>query len=108
MKAWIIDKICDLNSESTPLKLVELPKPIRYQARRAGRGCMDSACVTTPPPAPSANGGGRIIEHSNNPAYRQAGSFEIRSEILENRYCSHVFNYVFGISIDEGYPVEAL
>jgi propanol-preferring alcohol dehydrogenase len=27
MKAWIIEKICDLNTESNPLKLVELPKP---------------------------------------------------------------------------------
>jgi len=27
MKAWIIDKICDLTSESHPLKQIELPKP---------------------------------------------------------------------------------
>lgn len=28
MKAWIIDQICDLKTESHPLKLVELPKPV--------------------------------------------------------------------------------
>jgi len=27
MKAWIIDKICDLSTENNPLKQVELPKP---------------------------------------------------------------------------------
>ena len=27
MKAWIIDRICDLTAESRPLRLVELPKP---------------------------------------------------------------------------------
>jgi alcohol dehydrogenase, propanol-preferring len=27
MKAWIIDRVCDLNNESQPLKQVELPKP---------------------------------------------------------------------------------
>jgi propanol-preferring alcohol dehydrogenase len=27
MKAWIIEKICDLKTENNPLKLVELPKP---------------------------------------------------------------------------------
>src|SRR5512141_190387 len=27
MKAWIIEKICDLTSESHPLKLAELPEP---------------------------------------------------------------------------------
>ncbi len=27
MKAWIIEKICDLNTDSNPLKLVELSKP---------------------------------------------------------------------------------
>jgi propanol-preferring alcohol dehydrogenase len=27
MKAWIIDRICDLNSEKNPLKMVEFPRP---------------------------------------------------------------------------------
>ena len=28
MKAWVIDKISDLNKEQEPLKQVELPKPV--------------------------------------------------------------------------------
>jgi len=28
MKAWVIDKICDLNKDVNPLKHVELPKPV--------------------------------------------------------------------------------
>ncbi|WP_320112638.1 zinc-dependent alcohol dehydrogenase family protein [Draconibacterium orientale] len=31
MKAWIIDKISDLKTETAPLKLVELPKPVPKQ-----------------------------------------------------------------------------
>jgi alcohol dehydrogenase, propanol-preferring len=27
MKAWVIDKICDLHKETSPLKLMEIPKP---------------------------------------------------------------------------------
>lgn len=28
MKAWIIDRVCDLKTETEPLKLTELPKPV--------------------------------------------------------------------------------
>ncbi|WP_163717358.1 zinc-dependent alcohol dehydrogenase family protein [Mangrovibacterium lignilyticum] len=58
MKAWIIDKICDLNHENQPLKQVELPKPIPAKGDLLVRISTCGICHTeideiegrTPPP----------------------------------------------------------
>ena len=58
MKAWVIDKICDLNKESKPLKLVKLPKPVPQEGELLIRVSACGVCHTeideiegrTPPP----------------------------------------------------------
>jgi len=58
MKAWIIDRICDLKTESHPLKLVELPKPVLQQGELLIKVSACGVCHTeideiegrTPPP----------------------------------------------------------
>jgi propanol-preferring alcohol dehydrogenase len=58
MKAWIINRICDLNTESHPLKLVDLPKPEPKDGELLIKVSVCSVCHTeldeiegrTPPP----------------------------------------------------------
>lgn len=58
MKAWIIDKISDLNKENAPLKLVELPTPVPQDGEILIRVNVCGVCHTeideiegrTPPP----------------------------------------------------------
>jgi len=58
MKAWIIDQICDLKTESHPLKLVELPKPVPQEGELLIKVSACGVCHTeideiegrTPPP----------------------------------------------------------
>ncbi len=58
MKAWIINKISNLSTESTPLKLVELPKPTPKQGELLIKVSTCGVCHTeideiegrTPPP----------------------------------------------------------
>jgi len=58
MKAWIIDQICDLKTESQPLKLVELPKPVPKDGELLIKVSACGVCHTeideiegrTPPP----------------------------------------------------------
>jgi len=58
MRAWIIDKISDLNKENSPLKLVELPKPVAQEGEILIRVNVCGVCHTeideiegrTPPP----------------------------------------------------------
>lgn len=58
MKAWVIDKVCDLNKESKPLKLMELPKPVPKEGELLIKVNACGVCHTeideiegrTPPP----------------------------------------------------------
>ena len=58
MKAWVIDKIYDLNKESKPLKQVKLPKPVPREGELLIRVSACGVCHTeideiegrTPPP----------------------------------------------------------
>uniref|UniRef100_UPI003216BBCC zinc-dependent alcohol dehydrogenase family protein n=1 Tax=uncultured Draconibacterium sp. TaxID=1573823 RepID=UPI003216BBCC len=58
MKAWVIDKISDLRTESNPLRLTELPKPVPLQGEILIKVSACGVCHTeideiegrTPPP----------------------------------------------------------
>ena len=58
MKAWIIDRICDLSSENIPLKQVDLPKPVPAMGELLIKVSACGVCHTeideiegrTPPP----------------------------------------------------------
>lgn len=58
MKAWIIDRICDLTTDTAPLKLTELPKPVPASGELLIKVSVCGICHTeideiegrTPPP----------------------------------------------------------
>lgn len=58
MKAWIIDRVCDLKTENYPLKLVELPIPVPVEGELLIKVSVCGVCHTeideiegrTPPP----------------------------------------------------------